>query len=254
MHHAQAYIDSAFATANSVSRLSASVLNAVSAAGLARSLRADAIDYCYSGAISIADGVRGIDAQLYSWATVKLYYATFYLARAMLAVNGVAVLYRHHSPFSWRAMAGEMPGRLSGNTHNVVLNLFQSQASFAKFHSQPVAGVPVLHWLRERRDIANYRNSRFEEPLVPGHFSIVSNSGVRKAVESYVSDVQLVYAFDEDHAALAFPIELMKATILEINALLPAGRFGEVERGYISSLFKDSRGPIPGIARLLAVT
>ena len=43
-------------------------------------LRDEATEYFYSAYVSICDALTGLDKGYYSWATVKLYYATFYCA------------------------------------------------------------------------------------------------------------------------------------------------------------------------------
>ena len=56
---------------------------------LAASLRDDARDAIYSGVLSIAEAIQGLDRQLYSWTTVKLYYSVCYFARAALGLHGI---------------------------------------------------------------------------------------------------------------------------------------------------------------------
>jgi hypothetical protein len=60
-------------------------LNYADAAYIEQILHEDAKDYLYSGIISFANACASIRVGYYSWSTVKLYYATFYMIRGLLA-------------------------------------------------------------------------------------------------------------------------------------------------------------------------
>jgi hypothetical protein len=85
----------------------------------------DARDAIYSGVLTIGEAAQGLDRRLFTWATVKLYYSVFYLTRAMLGVNGIALFYVNGKPYVWTAKAGALPVKSSGTTHAAVLKAFE---------------------------------------------------------------------------------------------------------------------------------
>ena len=251
MHQAQSYIQrfvlpSAPGLAPSVLALTASF-----AAGMQQTLKADAVGYCYSGTVSIADGIRGIDSGFFTWATIKLYYATFYLARALLAVRGACIFYDGRTPFRWLSNAGQVAKKLKGNTHHVVLDEFKALGFFPLFLGQQIDNLEPLDWLRIRRETANYASPRFTEPDPPDHLERISSMGVRRVAEAYLSDKTRLYVFDSDHAMLAYPIELLKQTIQEINGLVGSQSLNHADRTFLAAICKDAAGPLPGVRRLL---
>jgi len=76
-------------------------------------LHRDALDGYYSALVSFADALHGLQANYFSWATVKLYYALFYCLRALLSGAGVCIFYLGSAPALVQAIAGDRPARAS---------------------------------------------------------------------------------------------------------------------------------------------
>jgi hypothetical protein len=115
--------------------------------------------------------------------------------------------------------------------------------------------LPVqLEWLIERREEANYRLSRFIEPGVPQHFRRIVSDGVRRSLSAYVSDDTFLYAFDESHAILAFPLEVLKATLVQLSKPTTGYYPSAHDLAYLASIYVDEHGPLPDIRRLLTGT
>lgn len=181
----------------------------------------DACAYAYSGIVTLAESVLGADQGLYSWAAVKAYYATFYLIRAMLSVNRLAVF--HHDNYHWllEAAAGKSPQRSKDrSTHKLVINEFQSRFNTHPILSQPIDSQLALTWLTFRREEANYKIAKFIEPNTPSHFAKIKDIGVRQAIGAYVQPINSALAFDQDHAILAYPILTLQQTVAAIKEFL----------------------------------
>jgi hypothetical protein len=226
-------------------------INSAMSAAIGQALATDALGYCYSGIVSIADGLRGFESSFFTWATVKLYYATFYLARSLLALRGYAIFYVGKTPYRLLARAGETSKKQAGTTHQVVLRAFESLALFPALLTQTIGGDKPMNWLEERRVQANYAQPRFDEPAVPAHLAKITTVGARKAMEGYLADDLMLYAFDQDHAILAYPVELLKALLGEIDSLSATVTLLDVDRTFLGGLFKDAKGKIACVGRLL---
>jgi len=230
--------------ANQVAPLAAAAANT-----LRQALLADALGYSYSGVVSAGDATQAIQRGLYSWATVKLYYSTFYLARAMLALDGTAIFYIGKTPYSWKAVAGTKPVKLAGTTHKAALSVFESTFPANPMTTQQVAGRGALDWLMHRRESVNYGSPRFSEPDPPKHFARIADLGVRRAISAYLKDSQSLYAFDPDHAMLAMPFEALKQ-FLAMARLANIKAFSDADSPYLQTVFADGKGPLAEVANL----
>ena len=232
-------------------KLSTISLSATQAAALRRALNGDAADYVYSGVVSIGDAVQAIDRSLFTWATVKLYYAVFYMTRALLAARGTAIFYVGTKPYSWACIAGAMAVKREGPTHKVVLASFEAVLPNSPLLSQPIGLDGALDWLMKRREEANYSNPRFSEPGAPAHLDLIARTGVRKSVSAYLRDDKYLYAFDPQHAMLAFPIEALKM-IFRPKAIGGVGiALSGDDRKYLASLYADKSGPLAEVVSLI---
>lgn len=250
MHQAQNYISSAIKPAAGASPVTSVFLSAASASGLGAALGRDCFDYYYSGAVSLGEAVQGLNRGMYTWSTVKLYYAVFYFLRSALACKKIAIFYEGTKPYSWKADPGKSPKKLSGQTHKAVLSAFSSEFPSSSILSQEIGGCSPLEWLMKLRESANYTNARFDEPSTPAHFKMIDRIGCRKAIAAYMADSTSLYSFDEDHAALAYPIEVFKYVLRESAPLIFSDNY-EADRKYLGSLFTDSNGPMSDIVRQL---
>lgn len=218
------------------------VLTGAQANSLGASLLEDAKGAVYSAVVSLADALAGLQRGYFSWATVKLYYVCFYLAKAALARRGHAVFYVNTSPFKLTAVAGASPQVQSGNSHTVVTALYKAVVTSGVLNLQPIASIHAFTWLTRRREEVNYREQRFSDPLVPAWFAMADVYGARRVIGDYVGDLSL-YAFDEAHAMLALPlaalIEECKSTVGFYGSGLTAD-----ESRILRGLLIDKAGPI----------
>ncbi|ROP73894.1 hypothetical protein EDF74_3330 [Stenotrophomonas rhizophila] len=216
---------------------------------LRQALLTDAMGYSYSGVVSAGDATQAIQRALYSWATVKLYYSAFYLARAMLALDGTAIFYMGKTPYSWRAVAGTTPVKLAGTTHKAALSVFESTFPTNTMATQQVAGKGALDWLMHCRENVNYGSPRFTEPDPPKHFARIADIGVRRAISAYLKDTQSLYAFDPDHAMLAMPFEALKQ-FLSMARAANVKAIKDADSPYLQTIFSDDKGPLAEVANL----
>lgn len=249
MHRAQSVVDNLLQGLTS-GAISSRSLSAAEAATLAASLRDDARDAIYSGALSIAEAIQGIDRNLFTWTTVKLYYSVFYLTRAALGLNGFGIVYPEKTPYAWAAIAGSTPVKRSGTTHKAVLDAFKLYRANSIFLSQKIGAEDPFNWLMVRRESANYKVPKFCEPSAPDHFKFIEKHGVRRPVRDYIADEHHLFTFDPDHAMLAFPIALLKQLLGELKASQTGG-FSREDGNFLASQFFDTTGPLPEFRKLL---
>lgn len=190
--------------------------NALQIEELGIALKHDADDIYYTALVSFIDALNGLASGFFSWSTVKLYYVCFYAVRVILAANNVALFYVARDVdtgfgkgYSIVAMRGAEPKKAKGSTHKVVWNLLEKELPSSVLLST-IISQRSYKWYISLREEINYRTPRFKEPVVPAHFAVLDKMPLSDIIELYWADKDGLYAFDADHAALAFPIECLK--------------------------------------------
>lgn len=251
MHKTQTYIvGTLFTGTPSAATVQAHVINRAEATQISNYLQNDALSYIYSATVTVGDAIRGIRQNLFTWATVKLYYATFYSCRALLALDDISIFYVGSRPFSIEARAGKSPQRKKGQTHKVVLDEFESQGVVSRLISQPIEYISPLDWLMNKREEANYRLAKFKEPNVPEHFQKIVDLDVRQALTAYLQDSSKIYLFDPDHAMVSYPLTTLQYAYDKLRGFNNLN-FTDSEIRYLCSLFRDNRGPIPEAHKMI---
>lgn len=249
MHRAQQLVDSRLSVMSIPKPHLSFMLNGSDHLALEAALTHDAADYFHSGIVSLGDALRSIEAGLYTWATVKLYYSVFYCCRALLADKHTAILYFGNTPYQLKNMVGGIPQKLNGTTHKVVLALFAQQFSGNLLVSHQIDSIAPFDWMTDLREQANYKLSRFVEPDIPTHFKTLAKIGVRKAIGAYVTDKTYMYAFDRDHAALAFPLLTLVQTISSLGTASIVAVKNRTDKSFLQKLLADKQGPFTDLLR-----
>ena len=100
------------------------------------------------------------------------------------------------------------------------------------------------------RDEANYKNARFIEPNIPPHFVKIVNGSIRLACQSYLSDNTGLYAFDHEHAILAYPLEVIKWT-LKLSHERRQPPYKSDDMPFLRELLSDKNGPMSYFLRIM---
>ena len=165
-----------------------------------------------------------------------------------LALDGICIFYVGKKPFSIEARAGSNPQKKKGSTHKTVLNEFEKQRVAPLLISQKIGYDDPLDWLTAKREDANYRTVKFQEPNIPDHFQKIVDFGIRPVLTDYLQSDLLV--FDADHAMVAYPLKTLQYAYNKLktfdNLTLTDG-----EVRYLCGLFKDNNGPIPEAHKMI---
>lgn len=220
-------------------------------ANVARShLAKDASALLYTAAVSIADAIRGLQSEFYTWATIKLYYSVFYSARAGLALNDIALVYEGTKPRTWKLQTGETLSKRRGTTHEVILKEFSDTRQNSFYLSQDIDLEKPLDWLRQQREEANYKSPKATEPNAPPHFQKLSSSGIRLTLSAYLSKSGSQYVFDPDHAMLSFPLLFWRDILAEARGSGFPDIVGD-DADFLKEAFRDSAGPLADLHRIV---
>lgn len=188
-------------------------LNNAQATLLSNDLREDSKDLYFKGVLSLFEAVKSIEARLFSWATVKAYYSTFYFLKAHMAANGIALI-RNKSLFYLKAINGETPisrGHKKYNTdHSGTINYFVELFTSDILLSQPIEMTNAYDWLMIKREQVHYRERTFNDPLYSDFWATIASQldqqKLSDIIRKYVQD-SYILCFQEEHAILAIPIK-----------------------------------------------
>lgn len=188
-------------------------LNQAHAVLLTNDLLDDSKDFYFKGLLSFFESLDSIKRNLFSWATVKIYYSVYYFLRSSLALNGVAMI-RQKSLFYLKSLNGESPVSRSNkkynSDHSGTINHFIDLFSSDILLSQSIASTNVYDWIMNKREQINYRERTFNEPHHSDFWNDISNEINRGNFENllnqYISD-RYILCFQEEHAILAIPLK-----------------------------------------------
>ena len=95
-----------------------------------------------------------------------------------------------------------------------------------------------------------YKNASPFEPDLCENFLQVRKIGVRKALQTYLTDTYALYTFDKDHAVLALPLRFFDETQKNVRQG-GATAFGEDFHKALLCLLKDKKGRLSSITQLI---
>jgi hypothetical protein len=182
-------------------------------------LNQDMVSCFKKGALSLFQGISGLESGRKSWALIKLYYSIFYFLRASLAADGCAVV-RCKSTYMLDTAIGSCPEKKTGNRfrsdHIAVASIFIDRfADRDILMTQNIEDKNVYEWMRDRREWINYRRRDFidDDHKLLIDFESVS---ILAQVELFCTDTLPIYCFDPDFAALALPIKRALLTAAQV--------------------------------------
>jgi len=213
-------------------------------------LQCDIKKYFYSAVISIGNALFDIDNGFYSWAIAELYYSVFYMSRVLIGYEHVGVFYSNNKPYLLKAIQNESPKKLTGNTHNIIINQVEKWNLFPGIINQKINNEDPFAWLTERRTESNYSRPKFTEPDVPPCLKEVKIKGIRRSVMKYLNDTVAYFPFDAENAIVALPLFQLgyikqKASVLGLDII------DEEDRVYLKTLIRDRDGPISVLNELV---
>lgn len=180
----------------------------------------DGLDNLYKGIYSISNGLFNIHNGYYSWSVIKFYYSIFYLLRCYFSAHNIGFL-KNKGIYTLKLNLGEQPirrdkgqyrgERCSGDHKTTICTHITEFRGQDIMLSNTIDDLFIYDWLMEIRNQVNYRERCFNEPdfkYFP--LSLFEKDQIKDSINSYFTDEELVYCFNEDHAAIAAPIKILQ--------------------------------------------
>ena len=235
--------------------IDALVLNETQSENLNKILIRESNYYFYTSSVTLADALRGIGADYYSWSIVKLYYSVFYSIRGSICIDNMCFFYHNKKPYILEASPGSFASRVpipkkERTTHGVAIALFKYIYNNTPLIGQQIDNEEVVDWIKKHREEINYKNLKFSEPEIPAPLGIVSNHTCRDLLEAYINDTKYDYEYDRDHAIIAYPVRLWYSLRKKMDY---SGGYllNDDEIKYLQKIFRDKVGPISCISEVI---
>jgi len=222
-------------------------LNPAHVQGAKEALYKDIDSFVLNALLSYANCVGSIRFDCYSWAFVESYYAIFYMAKALLGINGIALIYAGKTPYHIKIVNGASFKKGRGNSHDFVFELYKSEFANNQYICGMIENDSVVDWFSRKRNEINYRLNPMTDPLPPDPL-FKYKGDLREWMMEYIVSKDDVYVYDIGHSYVAYTLRLILEVIREYeennlkNELITKNVFS-----YLSGLFCDKRGPISQI-------
>ena len=180
-------------------------------------------NYYYKALLSYAESISSICKGHYSWATVKLYYSTFYALRASLACNDYvfirAGISRNHLLYV-KLKYGEKPAKASSTSdHRSTIDLYQKKFPSEWLLSQKIAeddnDITSYDWLIKRREEVNYKDTVFRDPSPSSMWECICSDLETHSISDVISQLILdpwTLCFQNEYAVLGIPTKRLFLT------------------------------------------
>lgn len=192
------------------------VLTQVECYDIEKLIKLDAYDYLYSACISFFNALENIFYKNFSWATVELYYVIYYLMRVKLHLSNVA-LFRANRLYYITVKAGEIIEcalKNGNNTHEGTLAVFKKFFSTDLILSNTVDNMESINWIKENREIVNYKAIEFKDPDYFSYFDKFNNAELLKNnLQLIMNDYNKTFVFQPDFAMVGIPLIFFKEII-----------------------------------------
>ena len=216
--------------------------------GIARvALTSDVNAFFINGLISFASAIHSLNKDNYSWSFIQSYYSLFYFARAFNGINDYAIVYNNLKPYSIKIQPAEGFKKLSGNSHDVVLNQFKQHFHTDTLLSSNIEGKSPVDWFNKSRNLINYTLNPLTDPEPPINL-YKHNKDLRKLINTYLNDDYHVYTFDPKHCYIAYPLQVFNRIYkYYLDNDLKNEYFNDETLDYFKVNFADEKGALTSI-------
>lgn len=211
----------------------------------------DARGLYFKALLSISEAVLALSRSYHSWAVVKLYYSVFFLTRCVFAARSLAIV-KCSGIYTLETTIGASPikrdkGKFKGQDikgdHKTVLATYVNDlGKNDKIISNKVGTDTVFEWMMKKREEVHYRAPTFLEPDFQNfEISIHREGKLAFWVDQYLSDVEFIYCFQENHCCLATALQFAQQAKLELTDSFPShDLLSESQVHVIETILRDT--------------
>ncbi len=194
---------------------------------MASYLNGEIQEYYYKALLSYAESISAICNNHFSWATVKLYYSTFYALRAFLACNDYVFLRageKRNYLYYTKLKSGETLTKMDSSDHKSTIALqktkFPNEWLLSQTISEGSEDITSYEWLAKRREDVNYKDVKFRDPIPSEMWEYlkadIDTHSISNVINQLIEDLGTL-CFQQEYAVLAIPTKRLYLTAKELH-------------------------------------
>ena len=182
----------------------------------------DMATFYYKSVISLAEGLACVSRKNYTWATIKLYYSTYFGLRASLLSRNYIIVRANRNLYYFEIKPDAVFQSPKDNTdHGGTIEVYENFFGSSDFMCiDGINGQTLLSWLKNCREIVNYKDEEFHDPDVSELWQYINEdiekSSVLMIVDEYINKKR-ESCTSEETAVLAIPINRILMTVQDIR-------------------------------------
>lgn len=194
--------------------------------------------------ISFSEGIDAFSRGNYTWATIKLYYSVYFGLRVSLLCRNIVLVRAAKHLYKFKIAFGEQydkPKEMTdhGGTIHTYVDLFQRTDYFC---SNPLEGINAYFWLKDCREIVNYKEGEFHDPdtltIWNDIIKDMAQIGLKRTLSLYVKEKDK-YCFLPEYAVLAIPLNRILAVAQEVKNEI-SDKLNDTQRDWIKTILQDN--------------
>lgn len=130
-------------------------------------LKLDIDGFIINGLLSFSASINSLNNNNCSWAFIQSYYSIFFFARAFNGINDYAIVYNNKTPYAIKIQPLEKFSKMSGNSHDVVLNQFKNSLGNDVLLTSDIENLNPVEWFNKSRNFINYALNPQTDPISP---------------------------------------------------------------------------------------
>lgn len=204
----------------------------------------DILSFYYKSLLSFSEGLDAFSRKNYTWATIKLYYSVYFGLRSSLLCRNIVLVRANKHLYKFKIALGEKydkPKEMTdhGGTIHTYVDLFHRTDFFC---SNTLENMNAYFWLKNCREIVNYKDSVFHDPetidIWDDIIEDITKFGIKKTL-TYLVDEKDKYCFLPEYAVLAIPLNRILIVAQEVKNEL-SEQLQDSQKDWIKSILKDN--------------
>lgn len=182
----------------------------------------DIINFYYKALLCFSEGLAACLRKNYTWATIKLYYSVYFGLRCSLLCRDIVLVRAANHLYKIRLSTGEQYEKPTEMTdHGGAIKTYISLFGTTDFFCSNLLETKNSYlWLKECRDVVNYRDEVFHDPNTTVLWSSINAEITARGSKNVLADFvnsKGSYCFSPDFAILAIPFNRLLVVAQEVK-------------------------------------
>lgn len=167
----------------------------------------DSVSFYFNAVLTFLQAMKSLVSKSYSWSTVQMYYSVFYSCKSILGFDNIGII-RNRGLHVLKLVIGEKAKKLDrDNDHEQTIKWYKKIYPHSYMMSNDIEDQSFFEWIKDAREITNYRQQVFQEPRALDFLSnTISYLDGKNTLCSYLDEMSSnwnLYCFQKETALIA---------------------------------------------------